>query len=217
MFALLPLTVLAAIVILSVIGLLDFSALYQNWQTQKLDKVSELMTFLGVFIIGVELGLMLGILSSVLFVLMQSSRPQITEVGRIPGTDFFRSNKRYEVEPSPDLIFVRIDENLFFGNATNIETNLFRLSSQPNSPTHLVIVCSAINRIDSTGLQMLSRLNSRLKEIGNSLHLSDLKGTLLENMDKAELNTRISGEIFDTASEAASKLNRLSTKNNVSN
>ncbi|MDC0213488.1 SulP family inorganic anion transporter [Gammaproteobacteria bacterium] len=216
-FALLPLTVLAAIVILSVIGLLDFSALYQNWQTQKLDKVSELMTFLGVFIIGVEPGLILGILSSVLFVLMQSSRPQITEVGRIPGTDFFRSNKRYEVEPSPDLIFVRIDENLFFGNATNIETNLFRLSSQPNSPTHLVIVCSAINRIDSTGLQMLSRLNSRLKEIGNSLHLSDLKGTLLENMDKAELNTRISGEIFDTASEAVSKLNRLSTKNNVSN
>ena len=199
LFSLLPLAILGAIVIVSAMSLFDFSVIQQNWEIHKSDKVSELITFLSVLLIGVEIGLMVGIFLSISFFLQQASRPQITQVGRIPKTEFFRSIERYEAETLPDSLFVRVDENIFFANANNIEAKLLELMGQAEFPRHLIIVCSAINRIDSTGLQMLSRLNRRLEESDSFLHLSDLKGTLLNKLDHNDLESRLSGKIFQTA------------------
>ena len=199
LFSLLPLAILGAIVIVSAMSLFDFSVVQQNWEIHKSDKVSELITFLSVLLIGVEIGLMVGIFLSISFFLQQASRPQITQVGRIPKTEFFRSIERYEAETLPDSLFVRVDENIFFANANNIEAKLLELMGQAEFPRHLIIVCSAINRIDSTGLQMLSRLNRRLEESDSFLHLSDLKGTLLNKLDHNDLESRLSGKIFQTA------------------
>ena len=214
-FSLLPLPILGAIVVLSAIGLLDFSVIRQNWEIHKPDKFSELATFFGVILLSVEIGLLIGVFLSIAFFLQQASRPQITQVGRISGTEVFRSNERYEVETSPDLLFVRVDENIFFGNANNIEAKLLALSSRSDFPRHLIIVCSAVNRIDSTGLQMLSRLSSRLDESDSLLHLSDLKGTLLNKLDHGDLHSRISGDIFDNANECRIQLERTSDQPNV--
>ena len=214
-FSLLPLPILGAIVVLSAFGLFDFSVIQQNWGIHKPDKFSELITFFGVILVGVEIGLIIGVFLSIAFFLQQASRPQITQVGRISGTGVFRSNERYEVETSPDLLFVRVDENIFFGNANNIEAKLLALSSRSDFPTHLIIVCSAVNRIDSTGLQMLSRLSSRLNESDSFLHLSDLKGTLLDKLDHGDLHTRISGDIFDSANECMIQLEKISDQPNV--
>ena len=199
LFSLLPLAILGAIVIVSAMSLFDFSVIQQNWEIHKSDKVSEIITFLSVLLIGVEIGLMVGIFLSISFFLQQASRPQITQVGRIPKTEFFRSIERYEAETLPDSLFVRVDENIFFANANNIEAKLLELMGQAEFPRHLIIVCSAINRIDSTGLQMLSRLNRRLEESDSFLHLSDLKGTLLNKLDHNDLESRLSGKIFQTA------------------
>jgi len=214
-FSHLPLPILGAIVVLSAIGLLDFSVIRQNWEIHKPDKFSELATFFGVILLSVEIGLLIGVFLSIAFFLQQASRPQITQVGRISGTEVFRSNERYEVETSPDLLFVRVDENIFFGNANNIEAKLLALSSRSDFPRHLIIVCSAVNRIDSTGLQMLSRLSSRLDESDSLLHLSDLKGTLLNKLDHGDLHSRISGDIFDNANECRIQLERTSDQPNV--
>ena len=199
LFSLLPLAILGAIVIVSAMSLFDFSVIQQNWEIHKSDKVSELITFLSVLLISVEIGLMVGIFLSISFFLQQASRPQITQVGRIPKTEFFRSIERYEAETLPYSLFVRVDENIFFANANNIEAKLLELMGQAEFPRHLIIVCSAINRIDSTGLQMLSRLNRRLEESDSFLHLSDLKGTLLNKLDHNDLESRLSGKIFQTA------------------
>ncbi len=199
LFSLLPLAILGAIVIVSAMSLFDFSVIQQNWEIHKSDKVSELITFLSVLLISVEIGLMVGIFLSISFFLQQASRPQITQVGRIPKTEFFRSIERYEAETLPYSLFVRVDENIFFANANNIEGKLLELMGQAEFPRHLIIVCSAINRIDSTGLQMLSRLNRRLEESDSFLHLSDLKGTLLNKLDHNDLESRLSGKIFQTA------------------
>ncbi len=214
-FSLLPLPILGAIVILSAIGLFDFSVIKQDWGIHKPDKLSELITFFGVILVGVEIGLLIGVFLSIAFFLQQASRPQITQVGRIFGTGVFRSNERYEVETSPDLLFVRVDENIFFGNANNIEAKLLALSNRSDFPRHLIIVCSAVNRIDSTGLQMLTRLSSKLDESGSFLHLSDLKGTLLNKLDHGNLHTGISGDIFDNANECMIQLEKTSDQPNV--
>ncbi len=206
MFSLLPLAILGAIVIVSAMSLFDFSVIQQKWGIHKSDKVSELITFLSVLIIGVEIGLMIGVFLSISFFLQQASRPQITQVGRLPKTQFFRSIERYEVEILPDSLFARVDENIFFANANNIEVKLLELMGQAEFPRDLIIVCSAINRIDSTGLQMISRLSSRLEESDSFLHLSDLKGTLLNKLDHNDLQTRISGRIFQTANAGMMQL-----------
>ena len=122
LFGLMPLTILAAIVIVSAIGLLDLPVMFENWKTHKLDTISGLATLGTVLLIGIEVGLILGILLSIAFFLKQVSDPSITVVGWLPGTEELRSQERYEVETHPDLMFVRIDENIFFGSANNLKT-----------------------------------------------------------------------------------------------
>lgn len=201
LFALLPLTVLAAIVIISALSLFDFKSLYESWGIQKSDAVSEIATFLGVLILGVELGLLLGVFLSVAFFLRQAGNPKIVTVGRLPGTEYFRSNERYQVETSPGTLMVRIDENIFFASTENIEVTLMSMADKSQSLKNLLVVCSAVNIIDTTGLQMLSRLSSHLKRNNTSLHLSDLKGTLLSRLDQTHIENRISGKVFVTANQ----------------
>ena len=210
LFALLPLTVLAGIVIISAVSLFDFKNIHERWKIHKLDTTSELATFFGVLVLGVELGLLSGIFLSIAFFLRQSSNPKIVTVGRLPGTEYFRSDERYQVETSPGTLIVRIDENIFFANADNIEIKLMSMSENYTSLKHLLVICSAVNLIDTTGLQMLSRLNAHLKKSKTSLHLSDLKGTLLNKLNQTYFESRISGKVFTTANQGMEYLAKLS-------
>ena len=206
LFGLMPLTILAAIVVVSAIGLLDFSVMFENWKTHKLDNISGLATFILVLSIGIEIGLVLGILLSIAFFLRQASDPSITVVGWLPGTEELRSQERYEVEIHPNLMFVRIDENIFFGNANNLEIKMIEFANSKKSTSQFIVVCSSVNRIDTSGLAMFSKLSERLKSINIVLNLSDLKGSLGKNLDLQELENRLSGSIFRTAKEAMEQL-----------
>ena len=206
LFGLMPLTILAAIVIVSAIGLLDLPVMFENWNTHKLDTISGLATLVTVLLIGIEVGLILGILLSIAFFLKQVSDPSITVVGWLPGTEELRSQERYEVETHPNLMFVRIDENIFFGNANNLEIKMIEFANSKKSISQFVVVCSSVNRIDTSGLAMFSRLSERLKGVNITLNLSDLKGSLEKNLDLKDLENGISGKIFRTAKETMAQL-----------
>ena len=201
-----PLTILAAIVIVSAIGLLDLPVMFENWNTHKLDTISGLATLVTVLLIGIEVGLILGILLSIAFFLKQVSDPSITVVGWLPGTEELRSQERYEVETHPNLMFVRIDENIFFGNANNLELKMIEFANSKKSISQFIVVCSSVNRIDTSGLAMFSRLSERLKGVNITLNLSDLKGSLEKNLDLKDLEYGISGKIFRTAKETMAQL-----------
>jgi len=103
---------------------------------------------------------------------------------------------------------LRVDENIYFANATQIEDRLLRRALRRKDTQHLVIVCSSVNMIDATGLMMLYRLNSHLSEANISLSLSDIKGPLMKQLSNTDIVETISGAIFFNADQAIKQLTR---------
>lgn len=202
LFAALPHAVLAAIVMVSVVGLMDLKSSRHHWAIHRHDTLTEIATMLLVLFMGVEFGLAAGVLLSIAFFVRTSSRPNITQVGRLANTEHFRSIKRYDVETLPHVLALRVDENIYFANAAQIEDKFLKRSQRRKSTEHVLLVCSSVNMIDATGMQMLVRLNTNLGRAGITLNLSDLKGTLMPQVDASGLATQISGEIFFTADRA---------------
>ena len=206
LFVSLPNAVLAAIVTTSVFGLIDFSKIRSNWDIYRDDSVTELATMALVLVLGVELGLLAGVALSIALFIRNSSQPNITQVGRLGESEQFRSVKRYSVQLHEHILALRIDENIYFANAGQIEEKLLRRVAGRQATKHLLLVCNAVNHIDATGLAMLLRVNQKLQRSGVQLHCSDIKGPLTAQLEKTELPTVLSGEIFFTADQAFKSL-----------
>ena len=202
LFRYLPHATLAAIVIVSVVSLIDFSGLREHWHFYRADVAVHLLTLFGVLFLGVEGGLLLGAGAAVALFLRQSSRPHIAVLGRIGGSTHFRNVARYDTETMPHAVAVRVDENLHFANAHDIEDRLLEILTSHPEARHLVLVCSAISFIDNSGLEMLRRLNHRLEARDVALHLSEVKGPVRDQFGTAGLSEELSGDVFLTTDEA---------------
>ena len=190
----------------SVFGLIDFNKIRSNWTIYRDDSVTELSTIAFVLMLGVELGLLAGVALSMALFIRNSSKPNITQVGRLGDSEQFKSVKRYPVELHEQILALRIDENIYFANAVHIEEKLLRRVTGRQGTRHLLLVCSGVNRIDATGLAMLLRVSEQLQSSRVQLHFSDVKGPLLAKLDQAELPISISGEIFFTTDQAFNTL-----------
>ncbi len=202
LFANLPHAVLAAIVMVSVVGLMDLKSSREHWSIHRHDTITEYATLILVLFMGVEIGLIAGVLISIAFFVRTSSRPNITQVGRLGATEHFRSIKRYNVETLPHVLALRVDENIYFANAVQIEDKFLKRAQRRRGTRHLLVVCSSVNMIDATGVQMLRRLNTNLARAGITLNLSDVKGTLMPLLEAVHLREALSGDIYFTADRA---------------
>ncbi|MEM9620583.1 MAG: sulfate permease [Pseudomonadota bacterium] len=202
LFTALPQAVLAAIVMVSVVGLMDLKTTKQHWSLQKNDAITEYATLVLVLFFGVEFGLIAGVLLSIAFFVRTSSRPNITQVGRLGNTEHFRSIKRYDVQTLAHVLALRVDENIYFANAAQIEDKFLKRCQRRPGTKHLLIVCSSINMIDATGIQMLHRVNANLERAGITFNLCELKGTLMPVLEAAQLHKTLTGQIFFSADRA---------------
>ena len=150
--------------------------------------------------------LIVGVLLSIAFLVRDSSRPYIAEVGRMPGTEQFKAISRYDVETLPHVAAVRIDESPYFANANQIENKLFKIIERRRGTKHLLLIFSAINRIDSSGLEMLYRVNDNLRGRGIRMHLADVKARPLKKLQQTEFITALSGRIYFTTDQAMQAL-----------
>ena len=206
-FAHLPHAALAAIVIASVWGLVDFHSIREHWRFYRPDVVTHFATLFGVLLAGVEVGLLLGVSISIVLFMRGSSRPHIAVVGRLGDTPHFRNVERYAVQTWPHIVAARVDESLFFANANQIESRLWTLSDASGGTTeHLVLVMSAVNFIDTSGLEMLHRLADRLTRAGIALHLCEVKGPVRDQLQHAATDDWLTGRLFRTTDDAFNAL-----------
>ncbi|MDB4837715.1 sodium-independent anion transporter, partial [Marinomonas sp.] len=127
-------------------------------------------------------------------------------VGRLPGTEHFRNVQRFTVETHPSILTVRIDENLFFANARSLEERLQSLVSKNADINHLVLMCTAVNMVDASALQSLDKIVSRLNDSGVKLHLSEVKGPVMDQLEDSDLIRNLSGKVFITQHQAITEL-----------
>ena len=185
LFERLPLAVLAATILVAVLGLVDGATLREAWRYDRADALAWTGTALGVLWLGVEAGVAVGVVLSIGTFLWRASRPHIAVLGRLPGTEHFRNVQRFPVEIFPHLMLLRVDENLFFANTAAV---LARIQSelQGRPGTHsLVLVLSSVSHIDLTAVEALERLQCELSGRGVHLYLAEVKGPVMNRLKHA--------------------------------
>ena len=202
LFYYLPNAVLAASIIVAILQLVDIKDFIRIYRFSKQEALALGVTFWMVLLVGMEAGIIVGISLSLLFFLWHTSHPHIAIVGRVPGTQHYRNVKRYQVETQPDIVTIRIDENLFFANARVLEEYVLGVVAQQPDLKHLVIMCNAVNMIDASALDSLDTIADRLRSAGVTLHFSEIKGPVMDRLKQSNLLEKLSGKVFLTQHQA---------------
>lgn len=192
----LPKAVLAATIIVAVLSLVDFSILWKSWNYSRADFSAVFATIALTLGVGVEAGVSAGVGLSILLYLYRSSKPHIAEVGLLPGTQHFRNILRHKVETVPEVVTIRVDENLYFANARFLEDYVQSRVTRGCTVKHVVLMCSAVNSIDLSALESLEEIDHRLKDMGVKLHLSEVKGPVMDKLQSTHFLEKLSGRVF---------------------
>jgi SulP family sulfate permease len=191
----LPIATLAATIIVAVLGLVDFAILRRAWIYSRADFAAVAATIVLTLGFGVEVGVSAGVILSVGLHLYRSSRPHIAEVGLVPGTQHFRNILRHDVITDPAVVTFRPDQSLYFANARFVEDHIFDRVQAGGPVRDVVLMCAAINEIDLSAVETLETINTRLDEMGVRLHLSEVKGPVMDRLRRAHFLSQLTGEV----------------------
>ena len=145
---------------------------------------------------------MAGLGFSLALYLYRTSKPHFAIVGQVAGTEHFRNRLRHQVNLSEKMVTVRIDESLYFANTRFLENCIYQLIAESEKVTDLVLMCSAINDVDISALESLENINHRLDSSGVRLHLSEVKGPVMDKLQRSSFLDALTGRIFLTQYEA---------------
>ncbi|MGH1576257.1 SulP family inorganic anion transporter [Planktotalea sp.] len=202
----LPKATLAATIIVAVLSLVDFSILKRAWGYSKADFAAVSATILLTLAFGVEAGVSAGVGLSILLHLYKTSKPHIAEVGQVPGTEHYRNILRHDVITNPSVVSLRVDESLYFANARYLEDKIHERVAGDTEIRHVILQCTAINEIDLSALESLEMINERLKEMDVKLHLSEVKGPVMDRLKQEHFLHEMTGSVFLSQFEAAQAL-----------
>ena len=202
----LPKATLAATIIVAVSSLLDWQIIRRAWHYSKSDFIAVVSTIGVTLLLGVELGVLAGILSSVGLHLYKTTRPHIAVVGAVAGTEHFRNIERHNVITNPNIVSLRVDESLYFANASYLEDYIYGLIAEMRGVQHVILQCTAVNEIDLSALEALEAINHRLQEQGLTLNLSEVKGPVMDALRKSDFLEHLSGKVYLTHHQAVTAL-----------
>ena len=206
--AYLPRATLAATIIVAIFPLIDRHVFAHSFRYNRADFAALLLTVLVTLLHSVESGLIAGVALSLALHLYRTGRPHIAILGRIGDSEHFRNIHRHRVVTHPEIILIRIDESLYFPNVRYWENRVNRALADYPQARHLVLVCSAINHIDTSALDSLYTINQRLHDAGVTFHLAEVKGPVHDGLQKIGFTQAIHGQIFISTYAAWQALTR---------
>ncbi len=164
LFYYLPKTTLAAIIMVAVFGLIDLNIVKQLWKNDKRELSLLLITFIVTLTVGIQQGIITGMLLSLGFTVFKISYPHYAILGNIPGTGFYRNIKRFENAVTDDEILVfRFDALLFYANISYFKEKLYNEIAKREKLKLVVINAAAIPSIDTTAINELREIYLDLK------------------------------------------------------
>lgn len=183
-FYYLPHAVLAAIIMAAVYGLIDVKEFRKLWQLGHYDRYMYLATFGGTLFIGIEEGILLGVVLSVLMLVYRSARPHHTVLGRLPGTSIYRSINRYETDKDDGMLVFRFDAPLHFANAEYFRDQVYELIDNQPQINLLILDFNGVDDIDSTGIDELLEVIEHLNNKGIDVKMAQVKGPVRDLISK---------------------------------
>ena len=202
-----PKVVLAVIILVAITPLVRLKSIIHTWRYDRGDGIAEVVTLLGVLVLGIEEGISLGILLTIASHLRKSSHPHIAVVGRIPDTEHFRNIKRHHVETWKHLLLIRIDENITFTNIHYIEDYLANELRRQPGIKHVVLIFTSVSDIDTTALEALENINHALQGSGKTLNIAEAKGPVIDKLKKTDFIEQLKpGKVFFSNVDAVKEL-----------
>jgi SulP family sulfate permease len=202
LLASLPIATLAGTIIVAVLSLVDFKTPRAIWHYSKTDFAAMAATIAVTLLIGVEPGVMAGVGLSLALFLWRASRPHAAIVGRVPETEHFRNVKRHKVFTDPRILTIRIDESLTYLNARWLEEFVLEEIAAHPKLKHLILMASAVNAIDASALESIEAINHRMADAGVCLHLSEVKGPVMDALERGHFLHELTGRVWLSQNEA---------------
>lgn len=188
----LPAACLAVIIIVAVLGLFDKKEFVHLWKTHRPDFYMMLATFVITLGLGIEAGVLSGVVLSILNVLYRSSKPNFATLGRIEGTDEYRDLSRFEnALIEEESMILRFDAQLYFANASYFKESILEIISNNPTVRHIILDGSNISDLDSSGVTVLKDVDMLLKERDIDLHLCSARGSVRDMLFKAGLLSEV--------------------------
>lgn len=186
LFYYLPRTVLAAIIMVAVFGLIDFKEAKHLFRIKRIDGITLLLTFVATLTMGIEQGIMIGIVFSLLVFIWQSAYPHMAELGYLEKEQVFRNIKRYpKVITYPQTFIIRVDASLYFANMSFLEDKLRdAISGKPNLKW-VILDFSGVNDMDAVAIDEMEELIENYHVAGIEFLFSGVKGPVRDLMAKA--------------------------------
>lgn len=185
-FYYLPNSILAAVVIVAVSGLVDYKTPKFLWKKDKSDFFMLIVTFAATLTLGIEIGIITGLVLSLVAVIYRASRPHIAVLGRVPGTKYYRNIKRFdEVEVRDELLIIRIDGPIYFANVQYIKNIFEQLIEEKGEPLKMIVVnMESVTSVDSTGAYALEEWINDWRKNGIDICLSGTRGPVRDTLSK---------------------------------
>jgi sulfate permease, SulP family len=214
LFYFLPKSVLAAIIIVAVSTLFDVNAMKHLWHTDRRDLALLVITFAATLLLGIENGIALGVIMSLIIVIYNTTKPHSAELGRLGDSENFRNVNRYpNAQIDPDVIVFRFDSPLYFASSNAfMEQSTARIKMRNPRPTCFILDASSINFLDSTGIHALEELLTILKSQNINLVIAGAIGPVRDMLKQSGIMDQIGSEkFFFDVSEAFENRNRSNT------
>jgi sulfate permease, SulP family len=200
----LPEAVLAAIIIMAVVGLVNFKAIHHAWLASRHDGIAAVVTFVATLAVApnLDIGILIGVGLAVGLFLYRTMRPRVSELARYSdGT--LREAQRYGLKASEDIGLLRFDRSLYFANVPYFEDAVLELAARHPNARYLIVVTKGINEIDASGEEVIHSLVDRLKARGVTLVFAGLKAQVLEVMERTGLDEVIGKENIFRSTDAS--------------
>lgn len=218
-FYYLPKSVLGAIIIVAVIKLIDYKYAIRLYKIRKDEFLVLLITFIATLFIGITEGILFGIIFSFLLLVYRTSKPHYAFLGRIGSTNYFKNIKRFpdEVVLRDDLIILRFDAQLFFGNIHFFKKLVFdSLNKNPRKVKGFIINARSMNYIDSTAIEQLIDIIEKIQEKGIRVMLVGATGPTRDSVIKSKLiNVVKKGNLFITSGDATDSFDKVCKKSSI--
>ncbi|WP_350284362.1 solute carrier family 26 protein [uncultured Croceitalea sp.] len=215
-FYYLPKSVLGAIILVAVYGLIDLKYPKQLWKQRKDEFYLLLVTFLTTLILGISQGIIFGVLFSLLLLVNRTSKPHVAILGRIRGTDYFKNINRFgdDIEQFEHTLVIRFDGQLYFANKDFFKNQLYRnMAKKGDALKYVILNAEAINYVDSSALNLLGQVVSDLKKQKIELLIAGAIGPTRDILFSSGLADELGKEnLFVRTSDAFEYCENLSEK-----
>lgn len=208
----LPYAILSAIIITSAIAMIDVTSFKIAYTQDKNEALTLAMTFVACVGFGLNVGLITGLLVSFALIIYRSHRAHVAVVGQIADSEHFRNICRHQAQTFENIILIRIDESLYFGNVASVRAALDDICCKYPTACHIVIIMTAVNHMDLSAQEMLADFNRTLIMDDKYLHFAEIKGPVMDALINTPIIKGLSGQVFLSTAMAVKTLNSQNTK-----